>query len=42
MTGPRFLGLRGTITLRIIGACPEEFLMRLVNCGFGITGRRTS
>ena len=29
MTGPRFLGLRGTITLRIIGACPEEFLMRL-------------
>ena len=33
MTGPRFLGLRGTITLRIIGACPEEFLMRLVNFG---------
>ena len=33
MTGPRFLGLRGTITLRIIGACPEEFLMRLVNSG---------
>ena len=33
MTGPRLLGLRGTITLRIIGACPEEFLMRLVNAG---------
>ena len=33
MTGPRFLGLRGTITLRIIGACAEAFLMRLVNSG---------
>lgn len=32
MTGPRLLGLRGTITLRITGACPEEFLMRLVRC----------
>ena len=32
MTGPRLLGLRGTITLRITGACPEEFLIRLVRC----------
>ena len=32
MTGPRLLGLRGTVTLRITGACPEEFLMRLVRC----------
>lgn len=32
MTGPRLLGLRGTMTLRIIGACPEEFLIRLVKC----------
>ena len=32
MTGPRILGLRGTITLRVIGACPEAFLMRLVTC----------
>ena len=32
MTGPRLLGLRGTVTLRITGACPEEFLLRLVRC----------
>ena len=32
MTGPGLLGLQGTVTLRITGVCPEEFLMRLVRC----------
>lgn len=44
MTGAGLLGLCGTAELRIIGACPEDFLGYLAGKGFasGITARRTS